>query len=66
MLTRKLQFGPLRPNWESKRSEHAHVSASKCNWGGLRRGALSPSSPSGVVMGPRKNFLRPKTASGLV
>ena len=33
VLTRKLQLGPSGPNWESKRTEHARVSAPKCNWG---------------------------------
>ena len=31
-LTRKLQLGPSGPIWESKPSEHACISISKCNW----------------------------------
>ena len=32
-VNQKITIGPSGPNWESKRSEHARVSAPKCSWG---------------------------------
>ena len=42
-LTRKLQFGPSGPSWESKCSKHTRVNAPKCSWGGL--GSCSEPTP---------------------
>ena len=44
VLTRKLQFGPSGPNWESEHSEHACISVPKWSWG-VCWGALSPPHP---------------------
>ena len=52
VLTRKLQLGPSGPNWESERSEHAHVSAPKCSWGVWGGGYSEPSFPlAGLLWG---------------